>query len=632
MVGRDTELRRLLRLAADPQPQVALLAGEAGIGKSRLISELIRSLPATTVVLAGQADPGSHGRPLEVLLDALGPADEDAALLADPSLAQIERLHAALTIVQRRVEGRAAVVVFDDLHFADPESITLFERLANLAERVLLLGSYRPDEVTSRSPLGAMIARLQHRHALTQLLLDRLDVAETSEFLTTATGTPPSYRSTVELHRRTGGNPFFLEELLRAGEGEDADALSEKPLPWSLAEALLRQLEDLDPVSRRTVETAAVLGHRVPFDLLAATTGTDEDTLIAQLRDLVGRGVLVETEPDEFSFRHALVREAIDHQLLARQRRRIHESALEILVATGGDDALVARHACGAGRYDDMVTAARRGSADYLAAGSPFQALQLAELGLQEAPDDNLLLDVATQSAWRARLFDDAIRHGSHWETVATTDADRAEAKCLLFLVAWAGDDLDQIERLTADLTQLAESLPDCRALGHAMVALAEGCIFRNRPEESLEWAERAAALGSSIGDVGIELSALLAKGLTLTSIADGTERAATLLHHVAERAEAAAEWIVAARAWRGFLYTLPPSSYAEQALFLEHMRRDAERAGYETLAVAASPQGRARLAMHDGDLRTAIDAIAAGMRRSGELAGAARSADYYLP
>ena len=99
--------------------------------------------------------------------------------------------------------------------------------------------------------------------------LERWVLAETSAYLTAAIGRPPPYRAAVSLHNRTGGNPFFLEELLRDMSRDDLEELCERPLPWSLAEALRRQVEDLEPTHQRLVEAAAVLGNRVPFDLLA---------------------------------------------------------------------------------------------------------------------------------------------------------------------------------------------------------------------------------------------------------------------------------------------------------------------------------------------------------------------------
>ena len=217
-------------------------------------------------------------------------------------------------------------------------------------------------------------------------------------------GKPPPYRAAVALHNRTGGNPFFLEELLRDRRRPRARSC-DKPLPWSLAETLRRQVEHLDPAQQRLVEAAAVLGYRIPFDLLAAVTGRDEADLIWALRELVAQGVLVETGEDEFAFRHALVREAIGERLLGRERRRLHEAALDALLATGDADwALVAearprcrslrRHA----RRRPRAAAPRT-----CAMGSAFQALQLAEMGLDEAPDDTGLLAAAARGGLAGR-------------------------------------------------------------------------------------------------------------------------------------------------------------------------------------------------------------------------------------
>src|SRR5256885_8669948 len=326
MVGRDAELRQLARLFASSRPQVAMVAGEPGIGKSRLISELLASLPADTPALLGQAEPGSLGRPYELLLDALdGAAATDPQLLAaltDASRSAVERLHAGVALVAGLIGERPAVVVFEDLHWADSESAALFERIADLPGRLLLVGTYRPAEVTPRLPVAGLLARLERRHAVTNLWLDRLGPAETTALLANATGHPVPYRVAMALHPRTRGNPVFLEELVRDHAGGDLEKLDEQPLPWSLAEVLRRQLGELDPAARRIAEAAALLGQRVPFDLLATVTGEGEDQLIGVLRELVARGVLVESDDDEFSFRHALLREALTGQMPGRQRRR----------------------------------------------------------------------------------------------------------------------------------------------------------------------------------------------------------------------------------------------------------------------------------------------------------------------
>ncbi|MCI0687814.1 MAG: ATP-binding protein [Sporichthyaceae bacterium] len=144
MVGRDRELQVLSQLAASDQPRVALIAGEPGIGKTRLINELLATLPPEHVVLVGHAEPGSLSRPYEVLLDAVHttPGVPDALLdqLVDPSRSPVERLHTGLSLVTELVGDHPAVIIFEDLHWADSESAALFERLAGQTGQRLLIG------------------------------------------------------------------------------------------------------------------------------------------------------------------------------------------------------------------------------------------------------------------------------------------------------------------------------------------------------------------------------------------------------------------------------------------------------------------------------------------------------------
>jgi len=635
MVGRDDELGQLTRLAASGRPEVAIIAGEPGIGKSRLIHELLAVLPPDTAVLVGQAEPGSLGRPYELLLDALdGAAAVDPALLealTDPRRSAVERLHAGITLVARLIGNRRAVVVFEDLHWADSESAALFERVADLPGPRLLIGTYRPEEVTPRQPVAALLARMERRHTVRNLWLERLGPADTSALLAAATGKPAPYRAAMALHQRTGGNPFFLEELLRGYAGEDLEKLVDQPLPWSLAEVLRRQIEELDPAARRVAEAAAVLGQRVPFDLLATVTGTAEAELIGSLRELVGRGVLTESDDDEFSFRHALLREALTGQLLGRQRRRLHEAALDALLATGGaDPALVAHHARGAGRYSDMVDAARRGTASYLAIGSAYQALELAELGLDELGDDVELLAGAARAAWLAGLLADATGYALRWRDAAPDPAERAAAQYLLIRLAWEGDDIPEMRRLTDELVELLGQLPPGEHQARAMVAIAKSMLLRGVDDGGLDWADRAIAIADEYDLPAVRLAAAMERGSALVNRSATRHEGRALLAAVAEQAERAEEWVLAARAINNLVFELPTSSLKEQAELLERMRTDAERAGFEALAVAAYFQGRARLAMAHGDLGKALARLNEGRRRDEAFLRRGRRSGYH--
>jgi DNA-binding CsgD family transcriptional regulator/tetratricopeptide (TPR) repeat protein len=652
MIGRDRELRILRQLLGSPRPRIAMVAGEPGIGKTRLVYEFLSETQqdpnqpgsATGVrVFVGQAEPGSLARPYEVLLDALDGAgsaggalgddvaavDADAlADLANPSLSAVERLQGALRLVTELAGDQQTIVVFEDLHWADSESVTLFERIADLPLRLVLVGTYRPDDVTYRHPLAPLLARLDRRHEVAHLRLGRLTPDETAAMLAAITGRPVPYRAAMALHQRTGGNPFFLEELVRGSDNSDLDELVDRPLPWSLAEAFRRQTDELDETSRAIVEAAAVLGHRVPFDLLAAVTETREAELIPLLRQLVGRGVLVEAGEDEFTFRHALVREAIAGQLLGRERRRLHEAALDTLLRGGADPALVAHHAQRAGRFDDMVAAARRGAAAYVDIGSPYQALELAEIGLEEACEDVALLSTAARAAWLAGLVDDATSHARKWQQAARTPEERADAMILLSRLMWEKDNgspgtSDELKTILADL-----SSPESKA--RVMAAIAQAAWLRDDYEAAVDWAGRAAALAEEHGCPSARLAALVEMGGALVNMPGRTAEGHDLLAGILDEAEQRGEWLIASRIVYNLLQSILPRSFAEHAQLLERMRANAERAGHEATAVAFYFQGRARLAMSAGDLDAAIEAIVLGRERDRGYLRPGRRGDYH--
>ena len=621
MVGRDAELGRLRGLlGASTSPSVALIAGEAGIGKTRLAQELVAAVPAATVVLAGQADPGTVGRPMELVLDAIcrTPADGDSdhlAVVRDGGRPAEERIRAAVALVGEVVAGGRGVVVFEDLHWADAESLAVFELLAEPDEGALLLvGTYRPDGLSRRHPAAELLPRLERRHSVTHVHLDRLAPAEVNELLAAIFEKDPPYRAVDALHARTGGNPFFLEELV-AGAGDlTSDELAAAPLPWTVAEAVRRQVDGLDPGVRTVVAAASVLGRRVPFDRLAAVTGLAEAELIDHLRSAVDAGILVETDADVFSFHHDLAREAIEGGLLGRERRRLHEGALEAMRAEPQRDHVsVTHHAHGAGRYDEMVEEARVGAEASLRLGSTYQALQLAEMGLSEAEDDLPLLALATQAAAMVGLLDEAAELGDRWLAAARQQGDlRQEARALSTRMRTAFDvgDLPGMAAFTDALIRTVDQIPDDEDRARAMTSVAQSYRLLDQVAATCEWADKALGLAESHG-AGFErvrLAAMIEKGSALVLDRDSAEEAAGLLREAADEAERVGDHTLVALAIEPLIWHARVSSRLEEArTLLDRMRKHAEAAGFDLLASYARVEASASLAAADGDLDAAI-------------------------
>jgi len=615
MVGRDAALAELEQLAGRPSGGVALLGGEAGMGKSRLVREFLAAAPEGLLALAGQADPGSLGRPFELVLDAVSAVvasdDERVAELrsADSGRTLAERLATAVELVVAAAGSGPAAVVFDDLHWADGESIAVFEQLAAAGRPgVLLIGTYRPSEITRRHPLAEVLPRIDRRADAVHLRLERFTVADVAAFLGAVYGGGVSHRVAESLHTRTGGNPFFLEELLMAARGVPLDDLCSAPLPWNLAEIVRGQVDELDDRERSVVETAAVLGRRVSFDVLSAVTGLEEGALITVLRTLIDHGLLVEIDADVFAFRHDLTREAIGDRPLGREQRRLHEAALAALHASGSTDlAAMARHASGAGRFAEVVELARRGTSYYLEQGSSYQALGLAELGLSEAPGDPGLRAAAARAAWLAGLLGDAIEHATRLEADADAAGDlerRSEARRLLVRLQWEAADQDgraaTVRNLTADL----DLLDDGEERAEILCSLAQEAMLENRADEALAWADQAIEAAERLGLPHVRRAALVEKGSVLLNQRLEAAEAAKLLVQVAEEATAAGEHVLASRAWHNAAFTSPGLlPVADRLVMFDRMRAAASRVGWDSQAIIPYCEGRYFLAVEQGQM-----------------------------
>jgi DNA-binding SARP family transcriptional activator/class 3 adenylate cyclase len=587
MVGRGRELARLTRLAAradaEGSPQVALVAGEAGVGKTRLVRELYAALEPGAVILAAQAEADELGRPYDLLLAAVEPFVRDWAAVPDDLSSRADAVRRLLHDVNERLEcddrtygqqelvlagvdvvrsvlgPRLGLIVFEDLHWADAESIALFVRLATAADlRALVVGTYRQEAAAPGHPIAMLGADLERRCMVSHVGLSRLTRGDVGALLERVYDGQVSYRAVDAAHQRTSGNPLFLEELLLAAGGEEPEVLAGLALPGSVTEAVLAQYESLPPDEREVMRAAAVLGQRVDFDVLGSVVGLGEAELLATLRGPVDRGLLIEEEEDRFAFRHAVTREAIAGTLFGREQRRLHEKALAAMQEAGSDDfAALAHHAKASGRFDEMVELARQGAWTYLKQGSTAEALRLAEMGLAHAAQDLALLSLATRAARALGVIDVATQHARRWQAAAAVAGDVATELAALYELArvrWvAADPAGHAAAVRAALALVElDRAPPNVALAYSIAA--EEALLENRGEAAIEFADRCLVSDVDGTSETAHLSALVSRSGALTTTVDRSAEGYSQLEDALAEAERTGDTLAQQRAYASLL------------------------------------------------------------------------------
>ncbi len=385
-VGRAEELARvggLLQRAADGEPRVQLIGGEAGIGKTRLVEQLATaaSRQGMRVLRGGCVPLGEEGLPFAPVLPDL-PWSGEAARGAVAGGSQGRLFELLLGVVERLATSAPLLLVMEDLHWADRSTRDLVAFLAASmrAGRVLLVCTFRSDELHRLHPLRGLLAELARNRRVERLELARFTRAELVEQLAGLLGRDPPARLVEDVYARSEGNPFFTEELVLAGAGTGP-----RGLPPSLREVLLTRVVRLGPDTQRLLGVAAAAGAGVTQPVLAAVVGMGEAALLDGLREAVDQQVLVpEPGGDGYAFRHALVAEAVAGELLPGERVRLHAAlatALEAGLGAGEAPAMraahLAHHWSGAGDQPRALAASIR------AAAAAEQVYAFAEAQLQ---------------------------------------------------------------------------------------------------------------------------------------------------------------------------------------------------------------------------------------------------------
>lgn len=344
LVGRRPQLRALRALldaAEDGRPGAALVAGEAGAGKTRLLDEFhaIAVDRGARVLIGGCLPVGGDLLPYAPFTEALrgelsdtGAAGEGAATAST----RARRFEEVFETLLRLARDTPLVLVLEDLHWADPTTLQLLTFVVrNLRDgRVTVLASYRSDELRRDHPLSRVAAELGRDDTVTRVEVPRMDRAEIGELLHGLSDGPVDAAVVERIHARSEGNPFFAEELFAAWRSGGADA----PLPATLHQIVLDRVTEAGPEAAEVLRLCAVAGGRADDALLAAAAGgPGPGRLAAGLRAATDATLLVVTEGSSYAFRHALVAEVVYGDLLPFERSRLHLQLADALAAGGPD-------------------------------------------------------------------------------------------------------------------------------------------------------------------------------------------------------------------------------------------------------------------------------------------------------
>jgi len=579
LIGRADELKQFdaaVSQAAQGRATTLLVGGDAGIGKTRMLEEWAqRAAEAGARMVTGHCiELGAASLPYGAVVDALrrlvadtppsrrrdvfgpphtygelarvvpelGAADTgddaaDALLINDRQMRLFEQ---ATALLERAAARSPLVLAIDDLHWADRSTLDLISYIVHTVTTapIVVVLAYRTDELTRRHPLRPLLARLQRAAQVVPVPIRALDRSEVADLATAILGELPGTTLLDDVHVRSEGVPFFVEELLATADDTTG------ALPDALADVLLTRVDDLPPDAQAVVRIAAAAGREVDHELLARIAADrlslPEHRLLQALRDAVAAQVLVVgADGLGYAFRHALLQEAVHADLLPGERVAIHADIAVILqdrpelAGRAGVTAALAWHHLAAQDQARALTASREAAAHArrVAAFADEQHHLERVLELWACVPDaaartgTALGDVLIQAA-------DAAWHNNDWaraeryarqalEHIAEGDTPRTAA------VAWmwvgmarhaAGRDgaFNAYEQAVA-LMPPAPSAERARVLSAQAIALG----LLPRLEDAAGPIEEAVRVAARVGAHGDHLHALITKGVIAAGLGD---------------------------------------------------------------------------------------------------------------
>jgi DNA-binding CsgD family transcriptional regulator/tetratricopeptide (TPR) repeat protein len=561
-IGRSGELAELeaaLRDAAEGRPSLALIAGESGVGKSRLVQELIgRVGDDGAIVLAGDCvDLGEGELPYAPLVAALRPMvrDEHPALgalpgplsgalgavlpgmrarAAEADASQASVFEALLALLEALADERPVLLLVEDIHWADSSTRAFLSFLSRTicAERLMLVATYRSDELHRRHPLRPLLGELARDPSARLFDLPPFTRDELADQLDGILAATPDAGLIERVWARSEGNALFTEEILAAGlDGRG-------PLPPTLRDALMLRVEALSPPAQEVLRWVAGQTE-IDHELLAGVTDLDAADLRDALREAVTAQILVANAEGAYAFRHALLREVVHDDLLPGERAELHAvlaRALEERIARGNRGAHItaqaAHHWMKAGDQRAALAAAVRAAdaAERVDAYAEAHALLERALGLWGHVDDPEELVGATRVEVLLRAADAAGASGeaARFEALLQgalelVDPAREPRRVALILgslhrAQWDLNRQDEsIETLDRALA-LLEPFEPTDELAVLLASKARTRMLQARNREAIEAGRKAIEVARSVGHAAAEAQALNAIGVALAA------------------------------------------------------------------------------------------------------------------
>ena len=539
------------------------MAGESGVGKSRLLAELAAvardggalvlqgdcielgegELPYAPIVgalrdLTRIVEPGT----LEELpvagrqeLARLVPELASAAAPGGPP-SQPVLFEAVLALLARLADDRPVLLVLEDVHWADRSTRDLFAFLARSLsrERVLVVATYRSDALHRRHPLRGLLAELERLPETERVELARLSRTEVEEQLAGILETEPSADLVTRVHARSEGNPFFAEELLAAG--------AEGPLPDSLRDALMLRIEALSDEAQELLRVLAAAGRPVSGALLAAAAGSDHDSLSTPLREAVSHNIVSVTDEGNLRFRHALFGEAVYDDLLPGERAQRHRALAEALASdpelAGASESIgaaeLAHHWHAAHDLPAALAAAVRAGFASRSAGALAEAARQFGVALElwdQVPDAEQRAGIAhamllQQAGDAAHLAADHVQGAALLTRAA--QAFEAEGNVAAAAIAltrmgrglWSAGRTNEALEAHSRAVKLMPATPTAER-AEVLALLARTLMLKDQIEESLPVAEEALAIARAVGARQAEGHALNTLGVDLGEFGD---------------------------------------------------------------------------------------------------------------